>query len=189
MTIQERDTAADAGERVDCAIRRAVAADAAVLAALGESIFVDTFAADNDPDDMAAYLAVTYGESHQRREIESTDNVVLLAEIEGSAAGYALVRRPRVDDDEREVLLARFYISRPWHGRGIAQTLMRAVEEVAYELGGRRLRLTVWERNFRAIAFYTKNGFLPVGTEPFILGSDLQTDLVMARELPPRPKP
>ena len=40
-----------------CVIRRGVAADAAMLAALGARTFTATFAADNTPEDMAAYLA------------------------------------------------------------------------------------------------------------------------------------
>ena len=43
--------------------------------------------------------------------------------------------------------------------------------------------LGVWEQNPRAIAFYTKWGFVEVGAQTFRLGSDLQRDLVMAREL------
>jgi hypothetical protein len=39
----------------------------------------------------------------------------------------------------------------------------------------------VWERNARAIAFYVKCGFRDVGSQPFLVGSDLQTDRVMAR--------
>ena len=38
----------------------------------------------------------------------------------------------------------------------------------------------------RAIRFYTKRGFTDVGSHPFTLGSDLQTDRVMARALCPK---
>lgn len=174
-------TADRVSEKVGCSIRRALRADAAVLAELAEAIFVETFAADNKPEDMAAYVSVTYGEAQQRAEIESADNVVLLAEVDGTLAGYALIRR--LPDAGNEIELSRFYIASPWHGRGVAQNLMREVEGAVRELGGSSIRLTVWERNFRAIAFYTKFGFRQVGTKPFILGSDVQTDLVMAREL------
>ena len=43
--------------------------------------------------------------------------------------------------------------------------------------------LGVWERNERAKGFYRKCGFLDVGSQPFILGEDHQTDLVMVSEL------
>ena len=43
--------------------------------------------------------------------------------------------------------------------------------------------LGVWDRNERAIRFYESWGFHRSGTQPFLLGTDLQTDLVMVRRL------
>jgi len=45
----------------------------------------------------------------------------------------------------------------------------------------RSMWMGVWERNTRAIAFYTKWGFVDVGEHVFPLGSDRQTDRVMWR--------
>jgi len=60
---------------------------------------------------------------------------------------------------------------------------MHAVDGVARTLGGRTLWLGVWERNPRAIAFYTKCGLVDVGAHAFIFGTEEQTDRVMARAL------
>jgi diamine N-acetyltransferase len=43
--------------------------------------------------------------------------------------------------------------------------------------------LGVWEQNARAIAFYQKFGFVPVGKQIFQLGDDPQHDLVMQKVL------
>ena len=43
--------------------------------------------------------------------------------------------------------------------------------------------LGVWDRNERAIRFYESWGFHRAGSQPFLLGSDLQTDLVMVRRI------
>jgi ribosomal protein S18 acetylase RimI-like enzyme len=77
----------------------------------------------------------------------------------------------------------RFYVDRPWHGQGVAQALMAALRRAALARGGRTLWLAVWERNERAKGFYRKAGFLDVGSQPFILGEDHQTDLVMVSDL------
>ena len=77
----------------------------------------------------------------------------------------------------------RFYVDKPWQGRGLAAQLMRAVEKRALERGARELWLGVWERNERAQAFYRKHGFRQVGTQIFVVGTDPQTDHVMLREL------
>jgi ribosomal protein S18 acetylase RimI-like enzyme len=56
---------------------------------------------------------------------------------------------------------------------------MRASIEWARNSGYESLWLGVWEHNHRAKAFYERWGFVPVGTETFLLGSDEQTDVLM----------
>ena len=167
-------------------IRRAVATDAATLAALAERTFRDTFAAVNTAENMAAHAAATYGVEKQLAEIESAQIRTLLVEAEGAAAGYAQLRighQPECVNADDAVELWRFYIDRAGIGRGLAQRLMEAVFAEAIALGGRTLWLGVWEHNPRAIAFYRKCGFAEVGAHVFRLGDDAQTDLIMQREL------
>jgi ribosomal protein S18 acetylase RimI-like enzyme len=163
-------------------VRTATTADAAVLAKLARQTFVDTFEADNSAEDMDAYCSGAFGEVQQRHELETEGIVTLLAETYGEAVAYAQLHvTPGAPHGDVE--LARFYVDRAHHGRGVAQMLMEVVNAHAVALGGTRLWLGVWERNFRAIAFYRKNGFIQRGAQPFQLGSDLQTDWVMNREL------
>ena len=163
-------------------IRRATPSDAATLASISLRTFVDTFAPHNTAADMESYTSVAFTEEKQRREIESEGSVTLLGEQDGDTIAYAQVRiTPGAPHGDVE--LARFYVDQPLHGRGIAQTLMDAVEAHARALGGTRLWLGVWEHNLRAIAFYRKCGFIQRGAQPFLLGTDLQTDLVMNRLL------
>jgi ribosomal protein S18 acetylase RimI-like enzyme len=162
-------------------IRIATPADAAILAALSLKTFIDTFAPHNTAADMESYTSVAFGEEKQRRELESDGVVTFLGEENGAAIAYAQMRHtPGAPHGDVEI--ARFYVDQPHHGRGIAQTLMDAVESHA-RTRGTRLWLGVWEHNLRAIAFYRKRGFVQCGAQPFLLGSDLQTDLVMNRTL------
>jgi ribosomal protein S18 acetylase RimI-like enzyme len=163
-------------------IRRATPADAATLAEFGERTFRETFAAQNDPADLEAYLAKAYGEPQQRRELESA-TITLFVEEDGVLLGFAQLRPGHAAHGDLEI--ARFYVDGKHHGRGVAQTLMRAAEQTARELGATTLWLGVWEHNLRAIAFYAKCGFVDVGSQPFLVGSDLQTDRVMSRVIPP----
>src|SRR5436190_13172099 len=164
-------------------IRRAGTADAPLLTELGERTFRETFAVDNTPEDMAAYLGNSFGEEIQRAELASPAVVAFLAERDGKPLGYALLREGRESAElvhgERPVELQRLYVEREAKGQGVAQALMERVEEEALARGGDVVWLGVWERNPRAIAFYGKCGFTDVGTHTFLLGSDLQTDRVM----------
>jgi ribosomal protein S18 acetylase RimI-like enzyme len=60
---------------------------------------------------------------------------------------------------------------------------MLEIKRQAKSRGARTLWLGVWEHNARAIAFYRKHGFRQIGSHPFLLGQDLQTDLEMAVSL------
>jgi ribosomal protein S18 acetylase RimI-like enzyme len=173
---------------VGVTIRRARPADAADLAEFAERAFTDTYAASTRPADLRVFITDHFGERHQAREIADADVRTLLLEMDGRLAGYAQLRSrepPRSVETPDAIELMRFYIDRPWHGRGLAQRLMRSVYECARELGGRAVWLSVWEHNPRAIAFYGKCGFEVVGRENFQVGSDRQIDHIMARALPP----
>ena len=51
--------------------------------------------------------------------------------------------------------------------------------EIAKEKSMNFIWLGVWEENHRAIKFYEKNGFKVFGKHKFVLGKDVQTDLLM----------
>lgn len=167
-------------------IRRGTPTDAAALANFGRRMYVEAFGADNDPHNLAIFLETRYGEEQQGEELQGEDVITLLAETEGRMIGFAQVRQSTPPDcaaGEDVVELWRFYVDHAWHGRGVAQLLLPAVLSAARELGGKKIWLSVWERNPRAIAFYMKSGFEDVGTTDFWVGNDRQTDRVLVREI------
>ena len=168
-------------------IRTGKASDAAALAELAARTFRETFAADNRPEDLAIYMARSYGVAQQTRELLDPAVATLLAEVDGTLAGYAQLREgtaPACVSGEAPIELWRLYVAHAWHGRGVAQTLMRAIETEAHRRGGRTLWLGVWERNERAKAFYEKTGFTDVGSHIFMVGTDAQTDRILVRPVP-----
>lgn len=167
-------------------IRRAAALDAPALAALAARTFRDAFAADNTPDDMDAHCARAYSPAIQARELADAGIDTLVgADGEGQLVAYAQLRpgSPPVPTGPSPLELWRFYVDRGYHGHGIAQRLMASVIETARARAARTLWLGVWERNPRAQAFYRKIGFVPIGTQQFVVGADVQTDQVMALDL------
>ena len=170
-------------------IRCATPADAAALAAFAEAAFADTFAADNTPEDMAVYLAGAFGEAKQREELADRSRIVLLAERGGELAGYAMLNDATVPAGATRVTLenameiARLYAGRRWIGTGVGAALMQHCLDLAASRGCEWIWLGVWERNARAITFYSRWGFSDVGAQSFQLGADRQTDRIMARRL------
>lgn len=167
-------------------IRRGSLADAALLAELGARTFSETFAADNTADDLAAYISTSFSVAQQTAELEDAGSTFLIAEVDGSAAGYAKLHDGEAEkgvEGAKPVELVRLYVSRDWLGRGLGGELMRACLDEARQAGHETIWLGVWERNPRAQAFYRKWNFRTVGEHTFQLGSDLQRDLLMERRL------
>ncbi len=164
-------------------IRRATPDDAAELAAFAAHCFRDAFGDLNSAENVDRYLAETFGPTIQATELAAQDVATLLAVgPDGGLTGYAQLRRavtPVVPAESDPIELWRFYVDRPWHGKGLAQQLMVAVLDVAASLGHRALWLGVWERNFRGRAFYEKLGFREIGAQEFVLGEEVQTDRVL----------
>lgn len=168
------------------AIRKANRNDAKQLARLAEKTFRDAFGPMNTVEDMDLHCQTSYSEAMQAGEIANPQILTLLAESTEGLVGFAQLRwgdAPDCVSAESPCEIQRFYVASHWHGKGVAQELMRASIQEAQSLGADVVWLGVWERNPRAIAFYQKFGFVEVGAHTFLLGSDLQRDIVMARRL------
>jgi diamine N-acetyltransferase len=163
-------------------VRQASLDDAALLAELGARTFYDTFAADNTAEDMRAYLANAFGPKQQTSELVDPHCVFLIAEKDGVAIGYAMLRSHAAPDcitGVRTVELVRLYVSEDYIGSGVGAGLMQACINEAVVNGFDTLWLGVWENNHRAQTFYSKWNFQTVGTHVFQLGADEQTDYLM----------
>lgn len=161
-------------------IRSASAADNLLLAELGRQTFLDSFGPDNTSENMAAYLAASFGPEKQAAELADPAITFLIAEVGTEAVGFA---RLREGQPGMGMEIVRFYSHQDWIGRGVGSALMQACLACARERGCDLLWLDVWEHNPRAQAFYRKWGFEVVGTQRFQLGDELQTDLIMQRRI------
>jgi diamine N-acetyltransferase len=171
----------------DLSVRRAGAADAAALAEFAERTFRVTFAADNNAADMALYCLQAFSTATQEAEIaDPAVETLLMEDGVGHLVAYAQLRQsptPAEVTGPSPIELVRFYVDRERHGRGLAQRLMAEIVAAARRRGAKTIWLGVWEKNVRAVAFYRKEGFVDVGVHDFVLGTDRQTDRVMARLL------
>jgi diamine N-acetyltransferase len=167
------------------AVRFGTTADARALAAFAAQAFLDTFGADNRPDDMAVYLRAAFGEPQQRAELTDPACTVLLAEERGALIGYAMLRDGAAPSEvgSNALEIARLYAGQRWIGAGVGTALMQRCLSEAASRERERTWLGVWERNARAIAFYSRWGFTDVGAQQCQLGTDLQTDRILTRSV------
>lgn len=168
-------------------IRLAATTDAHALAELAEHTFREAFGAMNSPEDMTLYCRQSYSPAQQTEEILASDRATLLYDTEAGLAGYAQLRwgaaAPECVTGPTPGEVLRFYVRSEYHGHGIATALMDAALELLVRRGCRTAWLGVWEQNPRAITFYRKRGFVEVGEQIFVLGTDHQRDKVFVKAL------
>jgi len=168
-------------------IRYGTREDAELLSELGARTFSDTYAKDNTPENLAAYLERSFSPEIQLKELAAPDVIFLIAEFEGTPIGYAQLivdSKDEVITGIRPVEIRRIYASQEHLGKGIGKELMQATFREAQRRYCDCIWLGVWEKNQRAIGFYAKWGFRKIGTHIFSVGDDPQTDFIMELKLP-----
>ena len=170
----------------ELSIRLASVDEADMLAEIGARTFRDTFAHDNDPEDMKSYLASAFAPDQIKAELADPASTFLLAFVGQETVGYAKLKAgeaPECVGGHRAVELVRLYLDQSVVGKGYGADLLEACLENAHESGYETMWLGVWEHNERAKAFYRKWGFIKVGTHDFVVGDDVQKDIIMERRV------
>ncbi|KAM3498888.1 hypothetical protein MY10362_007817 [Beauveria mimosiformis] len=81
------------------------------------------------------------------------------------------------------VELQRLYVDVSYHGMGIGSRLAGAIEHVARNEGFTHMWLGVWEENRAAARVYAKLGYSGIGFHDFVVGSIVQRDDILMKQL------
>jgi GNAT superfamily N-acetyltransferase len=99
-----------------------------------------------------------------RPKLESRDTTVLLAEDDGTLAGFCAVGPSGDEDADSSVwLIANLHVAPERRGQGIGGPLFDAAVDIARDSGARTLTLWVIDGNWPARRFYEKKGMRPDG--------------------------
>ena len=167
-------------------IRQATLADVDVLCHRGATTFRETYRGLSDPREVDAYADVHFTPAQVEAWLHRPDARTLLAFVADAPAGYAHVRRAKVPDcvaDRQAIQLSRLYLLASAQGHGVGGALMDAALAEIAALGGRTVWLGAYDRNVKALAFYARRGFEPVGTHEFEFGGQVYADPVLTRDL------
>lgn len=159
-------------------------ADAQALHELSRRTVIDTFAHLNDPTDFADFLEKNYAFEHVMADLADPAVRVLLCEVDSTLAAYARLSSREIPEcigDGNSIQIERFYVDKPYIGRGVAPAMMELCLQLAVEESRSTIFLGVWEHNARAVRFYEKWGFARCGEHPFMVGTDQQIDWWMKR--------
>lgn len=167
-------------------IRQATPQDATLIADLSRQTFYDTFAAQNTPANMKKFLDLQFTRGRLMMEVGRLGSTFLLAYSGDQVAGYAKLREthtPAALVGIPSLEIARLYACKEFIGKGVGRQLMQASLDLGREKGKKIAWLCVWEKNQRAINFYTRWGFKKFDEVDFLLGDEQQNDWMMKRPL------
>jgi diamine N-acetyltransferase len=172
-------------------IQKVTLAEAEQLLAISKKTFYDFFAHLNDLSNIDAYSAQAFTLQKMQSELANPDSEFYFAIFDRDIAGYLKLNFNDAQTelrDQKAAEIERLYVPGEHHGKYIGRSLLNFATDIAREKQLEYLWLGVWEHNVKAIGFYKHHGFEVFSSHDFLLGDDLQTDLMMKRPLlnPPR---
>lgn len=167
-------------------LRRCAPEDADKLRHLATITYYETFAHKNTAENMEAYLRTAYDLRKLRSELENPNSEYYFLYADEKLAGYLKVNEaPSQTDinDPNSLEVQRIYVYGKFQGMGLGRYLLTTALQMARDRSKQYVWLGAWEHNEKALRFYDKMGFRPVGSHPFRMGDDVQTDYIMRRDL------
>lgn len=150
--------------------------DAAALAELARTSFIETFAYLYREEDLNAFLDTYKTESAFAQTLTDGRHIFQIAERNGEIIGYCkLGLDATLDDVPLEwtggIELKELYLGSSAQGSGIGPALMDWAMQTARERKAPSIILSVWSGNFRAQRFYNRYGFRHIADTYFMVGS------------------
>lgn len=158
--------------------------DAATLDRIFDMSFRDTFAHLYKAEDLEAFRS-SFGVSDWERDLGDPRFAFRVGEVDGKPVGYVKLGPLKlpVETARPAILLDQLYILKDHHGIGLAHGLMDWALDEAKRRGAEEIYLTVFPENRRAVRFYERYGFEPVGRYDFMVGQHADEDIIMRKML------
>ena len=169
-------------------IRVASPDDTISIRHIGTTVFAGTFGHSMSAEDLNDYLEDAYSlQSVLKDIIDPSKTVCVACDPQNHVLGFATLTEGTTEDcirlEPNPIELQRVYVDAAAHGRGIGSALVRHMEQIATNKGFKTCWLGVWEENFAAQRVYEKLGYSKVGQHDFVMGKEVQTDWIVAKEL------
>ncbi|WP_420627980.1 GNAT family N-acetyltransferase [Candidatus Leptofilum sp.] len=168
--------------------RAATGADAIAIAEISHRGFLAAHQQAFTERDMRYYLSETFNPQQIIAEMGNPHIRFLVAEVRNKIVGTVRLSKKPPPHPIRlpaPMELSRLYLYPQWTGQGVGSALMLQALGTVPAAGFKSCWLSVWERNGRAIEFYHRWDFRPIGTEILHVGQSAPVGLVMSRLLSP----
>lgn len=156
------------------------------LIEIGKVTYLDTFQGSCSDDVIKKYLEEAFERNKIREEIMNKDSEFFFIYVDNEVSGYLKLNINSAQSDlksENGLEIERLYIKYQYKSIGLGKLLIRYGLKRAEKLRKGFVWLGVWEKNSAAIGFYMKNGFSEIGVHDFIMGDEVQNDLIMRKDV------
>jgi ribosomal protein S18 acetylase RimI-like enzyme len=156
------------------------------LADISRTTFDDAFRAQNTEENMKVYMDSAFSRDKLIKELENEESEFFFAYLKDSIIGYFKINTGQAQTeihDKSSLELERFYLLKDFIGKDFGKQMLKKVINLAGKKNLKYIWLGVWEKNYRALKFYRKNGFTKFGEHFFIMGKDKQIDHLMKLNL------
>jgi ribosomal protein S18 acetylase RimI-like enzyme len=167
-------------------IKKASLSDLDSLRNISIKTFIETFSSVNTAENMDNYVQDNFNTDQLTNEIINPDSHFYLATINNETIGYLKINFGKAQTElinEQAMEIHRIYVLQEFHGKKIGQLFIDEVLLIANQKPVDYIWLGVWEENYRALKFYTKNGFVEFDKHVFTLGNEDQTDLLLKLQI------
>jgi diamine N-acetyltransferase len=165
---------------------RIIQQDVPELCQLSRDTFIVAFAHVNRPEDLKAYLDKAFSPEQLLAEVSNPESIWYFAKHGSRTVGFLKLNLGNAQNELKDfqtMELERIYVIADQQGRGMGHKLLDKAVDEAKKARVEFLWLGVWEHNLRARKLYRDYGFIEFSSHKFLLGSDVQTDILMKLEL------
>jgi ribosomal protein S18 acetylase RimI-like enzyme len=149
-------------------------------------IFYASFSHNNTPENMKAYTDKAYSREQLLSELQDPRSEHYFIKVDEKHAGFLKLNRSGAQsdiNDPQSMEIQRIYVDMAFQNRGLGKVMLDKAIDRARALDLHYIWLGVWEHNPDAIRFYERHGFSIFGKHQFVMGDDLQTDILMKRSV------
>jgi len=168
-------------------IQKVLPSESRELLQIGSQTFYDAFGPPvNTEKNIQKYLKETFTLEQINKELSNPNSLFYFARIQDQIVGYLKLnfknaQTESIEGDSMEI--ERIYVIKELQRKNIGQILLSTSIETAKKRKVNYVWLGVWEKNPSAIRFYERNGFKSFDKHQFMLGMEMQYDIMMKFEI------
>lgn len=153
-----------------------------VLQQISQKTFHDSFYHLNSPESYFSYTNRAFSKDQLKSELQNPESQFQFLKNGNDLVAYFKLNYNQAQSDLKDpnaMEIERIYVLKEYQNLNIGKFLLDQIKEIAKSKRLEYIWLGVWEKNLNAIRFYEKNGFHIFSSHEFLLGSEVQIDLLM----------